>query len=104
MGVAFRSSRALRTVRGLSDSMLGAVTDRRILDAPERRVEGRDKVTGRARYAADVRIDGALEVAFLRSPFAHARIRAINTAATNTLPGVRAVITGGDTRPARLGR
>src|SRR5258707_6141637 len=90
--------------RGLSDSMLGAVTDRGILEAPERRVEGRDKVTGRARYAADVRIDGALEVAFLRSPFAHARIRAIDVAVAKTMPGVRAVITGADTRPARLGR
>src|SRR5258707_1829059 len=90
--------------RGLSDSMLGAVSDRRIIDAPERRIEGRDKVTGRARYAADVRIDGALEVAFLRSPFAHARIRAIDVAVAKTMPGVRAVITGADTRPARVGR
>src|SRR5438105_10732441 len=84
--------------------MLGAVSDRRILDAPERRVEGRDKVTGRARYAADVRIDGALEVAFLRSPFAHARIRALDVAAAKTMPGVRAVIAGADTMPARIGR
>jgi len=84
--------------------MLGAVSDRPILDAPARRVEGRDKVTGRAKYAADVRIDGALEVAFLRSPFAHARIRSIDVTAAKAMPGVRAVITGADTKPARLGR
>src|SRR5258708_29910521 len=82
--------------RGLSDSMLGAVSDRRIIDAPERRVEGRDKGTGRARYAADARIDGALEVAFLRSPFPHPRIRAIDAAAPKAMPGARAVITGAD--------
>jgi CO/xanthine dehydrogenase Mo-binding subunit len=84
--------------------MLGAVSDRRILDVPERRVEGRDKVTGRARYAADVHIDGALQVAFLRSPFAHAAIRRVDATAARAMAGVRAVITGADTKPARLGR
>src|SRR5690349_17142753 len=84
--------------------MLGAVSDHGILDAPERRVEGRDKVTGRARYAADARIENALQVAFVRSPFAHARIRSVDAAAAKTMPGVRAVITGADTKPARLGR
>src|SRR5258705_13075114 len=84
------------------DSMLGAVSDRRILDAPERRLEGRDKVTGRARYAADVRLDGALNVAFLRSPFAHARIRRVDVAAARAMPGGRAVLTGADVRPARI--
>src|SRR2546428_1190353 len=84
--------------------MLGAVSDRRILDVPERRLEGRDKVTGRAKYAADVRVDGALQVAFLRSPFAHALVRSADTKAARAVPGVRAVITGADVKPARLGR
>ena len=84
--------------------MLGAVSDRHILDEPERRLEGRDKVTGRAKYAADVRVDGALQVAFLRSPFAHALVSSVDANAARAMPGVRAIITGADVRPARLGR
>ena len=75
-----------------------------LLSTPERRVEGDAKVTGRARYAADVRIAGALEVAFLRSPFPHALIARIDTSAARAMPGVRSVLTGADVRPARLGR
>jgi CO/xanthine dehydrogenase Mo-binding subunit len=75
-----------------------------ILDAPERRIEGESKVTGRARYAADMRRDGMLHGAILRSPYAHARIASIDVSAARALPGIRAVVTGADVRPARLGR
>ena len=80
------------------------MSDGRILEAPERRVEGREKVTGRARYAADVRVEGALQVAFVRSPFAHALIRGVDVSKAKAMPGVGAVLTGAETRPARLGR
>lgn len=56
------------------------------------RIEGRDKVTGRARYSADIRLPGMLWVKVLRSPFAHARIRRIGTHAALALPGVHAVL------------
>ena len=63
-------------------------------------IDGVEKVTGRALYTADLpaRIgrDGALVGAILRSPLAHARIRAIDTRAARALPGVRAVVTGDD--------
>jgi len=75
-----------------------------ILEAPERRIEGADKVSGHARYAADIGREGMLHAAILRSPFAHARIARIDVGAARTSPGVRAVITGADVRPARLGR
>ncbi len=75
-----------------------------MLDAPERRIEGEQKVTGQARYAADIRRDGMLHVAILRSPFAHARIVSVDTSAARAMRGVRAVVTGADVRPARLGR
>lgn len=75
-----------------------------ILEAPEYRVEGRDKVTGRARYAADVSLPGMLWAAFLASPHPHARIRAIETSEACRVPGVRAVLTGAHVRPARFGR
>jgi CO/xanthine dehydrogenase Mo-binding subunit len=60
------------------------------------RHDGVDKVTGRAKYGADIRLTGMLAGAVLRSPHAHARIRGIDTAAAKALPGVRAVITAAD--------
>ena len=75
-----------------------------LLEQPERRVEGRAKVTGAARYAADLRLPGTLEVEYLTAPFPHARIVGIDTARAARVPGVRAVVTGADVRPARLGR
>ena len=60
-------------------------------------IDGIDKVTGRARYTADIAAPGALVGRILRSPHAHARIVAIDTSAARALPGVRAVCTGEDT-------
>src|SRR5512143_3876498 len=60
------------------------------------RHDGVDKVTGRALYGADLRLPGMLYGAVLRSPHAHARIRAIDTRAAEALPGVKAVITARD--------
>lgn len=60
------------------------------------RHDGLDKVTGRARYAADAQVTGALYGKILRSPHAHARIRSINTSKAEALPGVKAVVTAAD--------
>ncbi|WP_395729604.1 aerobic carbon-monoxide dehydrogenase large subunit [Nakamurella sp.] len=49
---------------------------------------------GQGNYVDDVRMPGMLESAILRSPYAHARIRSIDTSAAAALPGVHAVITG----------
>jgi 4-hydroxybenzoyl-CoA reductase subunit alpha len=59
-------------------------------------VDGVEKVTGRARYTADIAASGALSGAILRSPLAHGRIVRVNTSRARALPGVRAVITGDD--------
>lgn len=75
-----------------------------VLSTPERRIEGRDKVTGVAEYAADLRRDGMLHAAFVGSPHAHARVVRVDTSAARAVPGVRAVLTGADVRPARFGR
>jgi len=56
------------------------------------RVEGEEKVTGRARYAADIRLPGLLYARVLRSPLPHARLRRIDTTRAQALPGVRAVL------------
>ena len=60
------------------------------------RHDGVDKVTGKAVYGADVSLPGLLYGKILRSPHAHARIRAIDTARAAAHPGVHGVITGRD--------
>ncbi len=68
--------------------------------APERRtligkrisrIDGPDKVTGKARYTHDVSRPGMLHGKILRSPHAHARIARIDTSAAEAIPGVKAV-------------
>jgi 4-hydroxybenzoyl-CoA reductase subunit alpha len=59
-------------------------------------VDGIEKVTGRARYTADLPFAQPLVGLIGRSPVAHAVIRRIDTARARALPGVRAVITGED--------
>lgn len=92
--------------RAAGHRALTEVVDRpaSLLDQPEYRLEGPDKVTGAARYAADLTRAGMLHAAFVASPYPHARIVSVDVAAARALDGVRAVITGGDTRPGRLGR
>ncbi len=60
------------------------------------RVDGVDKVTGRAQYTGDIAIPGTAEGAFLRSPYAHARILSIDTEEAERVPGVIAVLTAKD--------
>jgi CO/xanthine dehydrogenase Mo-binding subunit len=60
------------------------------------RVDGAEKVTGKARYAGDLVVPGMIEGKFLRSPYAHARILSIDTRQAEALPGVVAVITRKD--------
>ena len=60
------------------------------------RHDGLDKVTGRARFGADFAAAGMLHGVVLRSPHAHARILSIDFSEALALPGVKAIITGGD--------
>ena len=53
-------------------------------------------IQGLAHYVDDIKLPDILHVAILRSPYAHARINAIDTAAAQNLPGVKAVVTGDD--------
>lgn len=77
---------------------------RELLDQPEYRIEGPLKVTGAARYTADVRLPGMLHLAYTRSPLPHARIASIDTAAARAVPGVHAVLTGADIGFVGVGR
>jgi CO/xanthine dehydrogenase Mo-binding subunit len=68
------------------------------------RLEGPEKVTGRARYTADVALPGTIWGKVLRSPHAHARIVRVDATAARQVPGVRAVITGQDTPGLYVGK
>lgn len=56
-------------------------------------------LTGEAKYTNDLPVAGALSLAVVRSPYAHARILRIDTAAAAAAPGVVAVYTGADLMP-----
>ncbi len=60
------------------------------------RPDGIDKVTGRARFGADMTAPGMLIGLVLRSPHAHAKIKRIDTSAAEAIPGVHAVVTRAD--------
>lgn len=62
------------------------------------RHDGVDKVTGRAKYGADIHLSGLIYGVVLRSPHAHARIKSIDVSKARAVPGVRAVITHKDLR------
>lgn len=57
-------------------------------------VDGVEKVTGAARYTADLPAEGALCGKILRSPYAHAELLEVDIGEALKLPGVRAIITG----------
>src|SRR5215831_4647273 len=61
-----------------------------------RRKEDVRLVTGRGRYVSDVELPRMLQVAFVRSVHAHARLNGIDTSAALSAPGVVAVLTGDD--------
>ena len=61
-----------------------------------RRVEDPDLLTGRGTFVADLPIDGCLAAAFVRSPYAHARLGSVDTRAAAAAPGVVSVVTGTD--------
>jgi len=52
------------------------------------RVDGLEKVTGRARYVTDLVLPGMAHAKVLRSPYAHARVRRVDVARAGTRPGV----------------
>ncbi len=61
-----------------------------------KRTEDVRLITGQGQYTEDFRFDGETHTAFLRSSYAHARIRSIDTAPALAMPGVLAVLTQDD--------
>ncbi len=67
-----------------------------IIGTSANRVDGVDKVTGRAKFTGDMTVPGMLTGKFLRSPYAHARILSISTSEADAVPGVVTVLTAAD--------
>jgi CO/xanthine dehydrogenase Mo-binding subunit len=75
-----------------------------VIGAPFARVEGAEKASGRALFAADIQLPGILWGKILRSPHSHARIVRVDTSRAWAAKGVRAVITGKDAAGLYMGK
>ncbi|HBY98917.1 MAG TPA: xanthine dehydrogenase, partial [Chloroflexi bacterium] len=71
----------------------------KVVGRPVRLRDGLEKVAGRAQYAANVPRPGILHCRLLLSPYAHARISALDTGAAEALTGVVRVVTAADLPP-----
>jgi carbon-monoxide dehydrogenase large subunit len=72
------------------------------LGCSRRRAEDQRFIQGKGNYVDDLKLPGMLFGDFVRSPYAHARIKQIDTARARALPGVRAVLTAADLKPLKL--
>src|ERR1700738_2495104 len=68
----------------------------RYIGSPVERIEDLRFLRGRGEFVGDLRREGMLHAAILRSPIAHGRIRRVDTTAAHAIPGVRAVITAAE--------
>lgn len=66
-------------------------------------IDSAKKVTGEAKYSADIKLPRMLYGKVLRSPHPHARILNINTEKAERLPGIKAVVTSEDTPKVKFG-
>src|SRR3989441_2324168 len=83
---------SLVLVEGKDLPLPAAGTEFTEIGRSRRRVDGVQRVTGRARYTQDIYLPGMLYVRVLRSPYPRARVRRIDTKKAEKLPGVRGVL------------
>lgn len=88
-----RTTEHVAVVEGPEPATWQQGTTLEVVGTPAPRVDGFERVTGRARFTYDVHLPGTLVGKILRSPFPHARIASIDTSRAELLPGVRAVLT-----------
>jgi len=69
-------------------------TEVRGLGHSVKRKEDERFLRGKGTYVDDIKLPGMLHMELLRSPFAHARIKSVDTSRAAALPGVVAVVTG----------
>ena len=73
-----------------------AVLEAGFVGAPVKRKEDAPLLAGEARFVDDLELPGALAMVVVRSPYAHARIMAIDVEEAKRAEGVVAVLTGAD--------
>jgi carbon-monoxide dehydrogenase large subunit len=73
-----------------------SATETRFIGAPLKRKEDDPLLRGRGSYVDNIALPGSVALAIVRSPYAHARITKIDTAAARACEGVVAVLTGAD--------
>ena len=81
-----------------------AFTEKFGIGQPVRRKEDQRLLTGGGKYSDDISIEGQAYLAFFRSPYAHARIKAVDTSAAIAAAGVIAVYSGEDLVRDGIGR
>jgi carbon-monoxide dehydrogenase large subunit len=74
----------------MTDDRTGVIGQRRL------RREDPALLTGEAKFTNDLHVPGALHLAVLRSPYAHARLRRVDVSGALAMPGVRAAYAGAD--------
>ena len=72
------------------------------MGSARKRVEDARFTQGKGNYVDDIKLDGMLFGDFVRSPYAHARIKSVDASAALALPGVHAVLTAQDLEPLGL--
>ncbi len=72
------------------------------LGCKRKRVEDIRFTQGRGNYVDDIKLPGMLYGDFVRSPYAHAKVKSIDASAAKALPGVAAVLTAADLKPLGL--
>ena len=87
----------------LEDSGFNIDQELKIVGTNPVKHDGPDKVTGKAKFGADLFLPGMLMAKILRSPHAHANIKSIDTSKAETLPGVKSIVTGADFPDQPLG-
>ena len=73
------------------------------IGAARKRKEDQRLITGRTKWTDNIQLQGMQHLAMVRSPFAHARITAVETSAAKKSPGVLAVLTGADVKDIQGG-
>ena len=79
----------VRTLQG--QAILRSASQFQVMGTSAQRLDGREKVTGAARYAADIRVPGMLYARLLRPPSHGATLQQIDTSAAEQLPGISVV-------------
>ena len=85
-----------------SKAATSAIENLKGMGCSRKRVEDARFTQGKGNYVDDIKLDGMLFGDFVRSPYAHANIKSINTEAALKVPGVLAVLTAKDLEPLGL--